>query len=192
MINIKTSKIISLVAMLFVLSLFAVIKTPFAFACDCAEPGTPSEELKEATAVFSGIVADIDRIDSDLTEYEYKVRFYVEKIWKGISDKTVVVSTGMGGGDCGYEFREGERYFVYTHGDSSSLGVGICSRTKPLSAAEDDLSSLGEGKTPFSQSGTPSGKQLNFSNNSIFIIFLAAIILVFIIYKVILLRKKVK
>lgn len=185
--SIKTSKIIFLVITLFSLSLFTVIRTPLAFACSCAMPGTPSEELKESTAVFSGMVINIDR---DLTGYEYKVRFDVEKIWKGISDKTVVVSTGMGGGDCGYEFKEGERYFVYAYGENS-LGVGICSRTKLLSAAGDDLSALGEGKTPFSQPGTSSGGQFDFLNNLIFITIFVAIILALIIYKVFISRKKI-
>lgn len=186
--SIKSLKIIFLAATFCTISLFVVIKTPLVLACSCVMPGTPNEALKEATAVFSGMVTDIDR---NLTGYGYKVRFDVEKIWKGIFDKTVAVSTGIGGGDCGYAFKEGERYFVYAFGDVSSLAANICSRTRLLSAAGDDLLALGEGKIPFSQPDTPSGGHLNFSNNLIFIIILAAIILVLIIYKVILSRKKV-
>lgn len=188
MTSIKSSKIIFLIATLFILSLFTVIKAPLTFACSCTMPRAPSEELKKATAVFSGMVTDIDR---NLTGYGYKVKFDVEKIWKGISDKTVVVSTGMGGGDCGYGFKEGEKYFVYAYGDISSLSASICSRNRLLSAAGDELSALGEGKIQFSQPDTLSGEQLNFSNNLIFIIILAAIILVLVTYKVISSRKKV-
>jgi len=185
---IKNPKLIFLVVTFFTLSLFTAISTPSAFACSCVMPGTPSEELKEATAVFSGTVIDIDR---NLTGYGYKVKFDIEKIWKGISDKTVVVSTGMGGGDCGYGFKEGERYFVYAYGDDS-LSANICSRTRLLSVAGEDLSVLGDGNAPLSQPNSPQGGgPLNLSNNLIFIIILAVIILGFIIYKVILSRKKV-
>lgn len=93
MTSIKNSKIIFLLVELFIFFLFAIVEIPSVFACSCMMSGTPDEELKEATAVLSGIVTDIDR---NLTGYGYKVKFDVEKIWKGISDKTVVVSTGNG------------------------------------------------------------------------------------------------
>jgi hypothetical protein len=50
--------------------------------------------------------------------------------------------TGAGGGDCGYDFRRGERYLVFTHEQRGALWTGICSRTKPLSAAKEDLAYL--------------------------------------------------
>jgi len=97
MTSIKNSKTIFLLVALFIFSLFSTVKIPSAFACSCPIPGTPDEELKEATAVFSGIVTGVER---NLTGYGYKVKFDVEKTWKGISEKSVVVSTGVGGGDC--------------------------------------------------------------------------------------------
>jgi len=178
---IKTSKLVFLAATLLVLSTYIVVRAPSAFACSCVMPGAPSEALKEAKAVFSGTVTDIDR---NFTGYGYKVKFDVEKVWKGISDKTAVVFTGMGGSDCGYRFKEGEKYFVYAYGsifrntislsfmkssdgDASFLFAHSCSRTGLLSAAGEDLSALGEGNVPFSSPNTPSGKPFNFSDNLI-------------------------
>ena len=178
--------IITSVISLLSFSLFAAV--PAARACSCIQPGSPQEMLEKSSAVFSGMVTDIDR---DLTGYGYKVKFDIEKIWKGISDKTIVVSTGMGDSDCGYGFKEGEKYFVYAYGDDS-LSANICSRTRLLSVAGEDLSVLGDGNAPLPQSNSPQGGvSLSLSNNLIFIIILAVIILGFIIYKVILSRKKV-
>jgi hypothetical protein len=58
----------------------------------------------------------------------------------------------MGGGDCGYDFKQGERYFVYAYrnqGDGK-LGAGICGRTRPLSKAGADIEyarAVARGKT---------------------------------------------
>jgi protocatechuate 3,4-dioxygenase beta subunit len=53
----------------------------------------------------------------------------------------VEVTTGSGGGDCGYAFREGAEYVVYarSEGSGSPLTVSICSRTSELSRAASDL-----------------------------------------------------
>jgi len=47
----------------------------------------------------------------------------------------------MGGGDCGYDFKVGQSYLVYAHRekDSQTLVATICSRTRPLDEASEDL-----------------------------------------------------
>jgi hypothetical protein len=52
------------------------------------------------------------------------------------------VSTGYGGGDCGYLFKPGVDYLIYAHGSPNDLSVVICSRTAELSHAGEDLSYL--------------------------------------------------
>jgi 5-hydroxyisourate hydrolase-like protein (transthyretin family) len=51
------------------------------------------------------------------------------------------VVTGLGGGDCGYGFKQGGQYLVYAHRNDKDkrLYTGICSRTRPLAEAADDL-----------------------------------------------------
>src|SRR6185503_15210753 len=53
--------------------------------------------------------------------------------------KEVEVRTGLGDSDCGYNFRLGGQYLVYAYGDEDKLATGICSRTRPVSEAADDL-----------------------------------------------------
>ena len=72
------------------------------------------------------------------------VRFRVQERFRGATDNIVEVSTGRGGGDCGYPFQVGEAYLVYAFkaGDSGTVRTGICSRTRPLEKASDDLEFL--------------------------------------------------
>ncbi|MET0647277.1 MAG: carboxypeptidase regulatory-like domain-containing protein, partial [Pyrinomonadaceae bacterium] len=49
-----------------------------------------------------------------------------------------------GGGDCGYTFEVGKQYLVYGYDSKAGgrIGTGICTRTRPLSEAADDLKFL--------------------------------------------------
>ena len=100
----------------------------------------------DASAVFTGRVTDISVIPLDLGDglvgYKQKlVRFSIEESFRGTRGRSVEILTGMGGGDCGYDFKQGERYFVYAYSNpnNSKLHVGICGRTQPLSEASSDL-----------------------------------------------------
>jgi hypothetical protein len=55
----------------------------------------------------------------------------------------IEISTGVGGGDCGYDFKNGQRYLVYAYRYQERLTTNICSRTKPFSNANEDLAFLG-------------------------------------------------
>lgn len=51
--------------------------------------------------------------------------------------------TGMGGGDCGFDFKVGSRYVIYAWRQADgALSTGICSRTRLLSEGADDLAYL--------------------------------------------------
>jgi hypothetical protein len=92
----------------------------------------------------------------DMVDYQ----IVVSKKYKGhhLQD-TITVRTGLGSGDCGFEFQLGSNYLVYARRESSvkytlpKLGrnrkelkgifrTNICSRTKPVERAEDDLKYL--------------------------------------------------
>ena len=54
----------------------------------------------------------------------------------------VEVATGSGGGDCGYRFAIGKRYLVYARKwppSGSGLTTGICSRTRQIEEADEDI-----------------------------------------------------
>jgi hypothetical protein len=61
--------------------------------------------------------------------------------FSGLSRGTVEVTTGSGGGDCGYPFREGGEYLVYATGDAPDgpWSASVCSRTREVSRAAEDL-----------------------------------------------------
>jgi hypothetical protein len=118
-------------------------------ACSCTSSyaGTPPcQAYWGAGAVFTGLVTNISTIpinpgDGSSGYQQRLVRFNLEESFLGVKGQTVEVITGMGGGDCGYDFKEGERYFVYAHRDpkDNTLHVGICGRTRSLAEATVDL-----------------------------------------------------
>src|SRR5215510_11917759 len=119
-------------------------------ACSCREGVIPPcEEYWRAEAVFAGKVIKKSTFYAEEGEgnsrYRFQqvlVRFSVEQAFKGISGEEVEIATGMGGGDCGYHFKDGERYIVYAFrsgNDKSHLYTGICNRIKLVVEAEEDF-----------------------------------------------------
>ena len=130
------------------------------YACSCAVPGPPAEELAKFDAVFVGEVFLVqhsyDPEGKTVTrEDRSTIGFEVSTVWKGVVHEVMYITTPPTGGSCGYTFVEGEEYIVYasdSHYDDDSYTASICSRTTLLSAAQADLDALGEGETP--QAGT--------------------------------------
>ena len=121
-------------------------------ACSCMT-GTPlCETLWKTPVVFAGEVIDITDVpggfDSRLPENR-RVTFRVEQSWREDVPREVHVRTGSGGGDCGYPFIKGVRYLVFAHRNGEQLTTTICSPTKPISDAGEDLEYL---KTAFKPS----------------------------------------
>ena len=69
------------------------------------------------------------------------VRVRVLESFRGEAAKEIHVFTGSGGGDCGFTFQTGASYliYVYRHPATGRLSTGICSRTKLLANASEDL-----------------------------------------------------
>ena len=111
-------------------------------ACDCITSGKPCHDYWGAAAVFTGTVVYSSRINIKRGEYEDTqrlVRFNIEQAFRGVRADEVEVMTGLGESDCGYGFQLGGRYLVYAYEDGDKLSTSICSRTRPLSEAADDL-----------------------------------------------------
>ena len=113
-------------------------------ACSCRY-GVPVCETFWATPlVFSGKVLEIAPAQAKdkgrrTQGYGRFVTFSIAQTWKGEAGGTIQINTGMGGGDCGYNFVKGREYLVYAHGSGGKYSTGICSRTRRLSAAGEDL-----------------------------------------------------
>ncbi|HAX80395.1 MAG TPA: hypothetical protein DCY88_32310 [Cyanobacteria bacterium UBA11372] len=125
-------------------SLLAIFQATAAYACSCI-PSNPQQSFESAQAVFAGRVIDVIQPNPDS---EVQVRFEVSRIWKGQKRPQIVVMTSSSSASCGYSFQAGEQYLVYASRQKSQLETGLCSGTKPLSMAEQDLAVLGEGETP--------------------------------------------
>ena len=106
------------------------------FACECDKRNGFEQEFDFSKAVFVGKVVEIDEAKPDAF-----VTFRVEKIWKGVKSKTIVVRTNNQGKACGYRFNRGESYLVYAH-DDGALRTSICTRTTEIKSADDDLRKL--------------------------------------------------
>jgi len=118
-------------------------------ACTCSFVGPPCEEYWKSEAVFAGKVikrstfyAEEGEGDSRYKYQQVLARFSIEQAFKGIAGDEVEIVTGMGGGDCGYHFKDGERYVVYairSGRDKSRLYSGACNRIKLVAEAEEDF-----------------------------------------------------
>jgi hypothetical protein len=119
-----------------------------AHACSCAMPGSLQESIDIAEVIFSGTIEDI-RVES---EWEFAVSITVDEEWKGLSmseRQELTIYTASNSAACGYTFKEGEEYLVYGYrnAEGGKVNVGLCSATKPLDQAEEDLALLsGDGQ----------------------------------------------
>ena len=101
-----------------------------------------------ADAVFTGQVVEISSATPDKPVYlsEKVVHFSVDKAFRGIEGPTAEVLTNPSSPSCGYDFKQGERYFVYARRDKKDgkLRESLCGPTVPLEVAARDLAYAGE------------------------------------------------
>lgn len=132
-------------------TLVLVLGARQAAACSCAPVVAPDKALVQAAAVFLGKAVKVESPSSQPIGGEVHVKFQVDRFWKGVASRDVVVGTWSNGAMCGYGFQEGENYLVYAHIDSQGrLQTSLCSRTRLEADADEDLSVLGEGQIPSS------------------------------------------
>lgn len=129
-------------------SLFAMLllASSLSYACDCIGSISVKKEIKISDAVFKGKIIEKSLFVVDTlfaNEYVYKAKYKIELdvVYKGNKNKSryITVITGIGSGDCGYEFKEGESYIIYakfkeryfSQGNKVSkfLYTDICTRT---------------------------------------------------------------
>jgi Carboxypeptidase regulatory-like domain len=115
-------------------------------ACSCPASGPPCAATWQVDVVVAGVVRSIETVDHSELGSPYQstlVKFEVERAFVNGSPGPVELLTGRGGGDCGYRFVAGQRYLVYAwKHPSGRLSTGICSRTRPLEQASEDLAYL--------------------------------------------------
>jgi hypothetical protein len=156
----------------------AFLKTSSASACSCGpQTGTPEDWLAEASAVFSGTVNAINPASRvcegdpanpancyyapSTSQYPpvVEVLVDVDKSWKGAGSQAVVYTNNIGA-TCGYPFEIGTSYLVYAYSygySDASLQTSICTPTKLLSDANEDLSALNNLSLPPTGEGAALG-----------------------------------
>ena len=117
-------------------------------ACTCAVL-PPQQAFARSTAVFAGTVTGIEgpAEGSVVSSADpVRVRFSVWRVWKGPRQRALVVSTARMSISCGYPFTTGGVYLVYAYDRDGALETNLCTRTRPLALAAEDLLALGEWK----------------------------------------------
>ena len=123
-------------------------------------PPPPREAADQSAAVFAGEVASADTAATSDGVRLVRVTFRVLGAFKGV-DKEAVVYTSDNSAACGFPFEVGEQYLVYAGEADGRLHTGLCTRTKSLAQADEDLEALdlriGEGRKPSCGGSTNAG-----------------------------------
>jgi hypothetical protein len=110
------------------------------------------EQAKEqASAIFEGRVTQIEDVPSPIDPQlmQRRVTFALVRVWKDLeSAETVSLTTSDSTASCGYPFEKDQSYLVYASKSEQGLSTGMCSRTRRMSDASEDLAALGGGITP--------------------------------------------
>jgi hypothetical protein len=102
-------------------------------------------------ALRSGTVMPVRAVSLTASGQQMVVKMQVQRTYRGVQGGTVTVVTGIGGGDCGFEFEVGKSYIV--HADENPAGelfTSICTATEALDDAGPQLRVL-RGEPPTSE-----------------------------------------
>ena len=129
--------IIALIVCLFIGHVF-LASTPV-YACSCAERPPPEEAKSRAFAVFRGTVVGSKAPAHPRAQYTPRFKLRVDEVWKGSVHETMYVYTHMSQSSCGYRLILGWEYIIYAYGDENRLEAHVCTRTRGISSAQEDL-----------------------------------------------------
>ena len=126
-----------------------------AHACTCAGPPSPMEAFDASAAVFAGKVISVESTGGtgSMCTDVVIVTMTSDASWKGPTLPVMKLRTPANDGCCGLNFAVGVPYLIYATNSTyfGGLSAMLCSRTRTLATAEEDLEWLG---TPNSR--TPS------------------------------------
>ncbi len=112
-------------------------------SCPSVQQGPPCREYWRTEAVFIGVANRVIRTPDKPTadnwmSLQSTVYFTVVEAFKGAGGTALVLNLD----NCGYHFKEGERYLVYAHRNPNNEELDVRAghtRTRPLSEAAEDL-----------------------------------------------------
>lgn len=131
-----------LIVALLVVASVALDPVP-AEACTCMPSGPPCEAAWQTDAIFRARVVSVTRGPAQgNTPGARIVRMQIVEAFTGVQGERLDVTTASDGAMCGYDFEAGRDYVVYARSSVSGFTTSICSRTRPVEEAGDDLSYL--------------------------------------------------
>lgn len=133
------------------------------YGCSCVGETSFKKEFKRSDVVFTGKVMDRkiieikDSLMSAMTIQKAEYTVQVTMWYKGKrKEEEITITTGIGGGDCGFEFIVGSEYIIYSSYDdkyaekssrvSGLLYTDICRRTR-LADDEAEMKALNRKQT---------------------------------------------
>lgn len=140
---------------------WAVVAAPVAGACTCVA-FTDSQAFTEATAVFTGTVAEEHRRESAGT---VRLVFAVDRVFQGNVYEHQSVVTSAHGSSCGLELDGPGPFLVFAYGAAGlpqeepvegELTSGLCSGSRPLADGAVPVS-FGPGDDPIAGSSPIGG-----------------------------------
>lgn len=103
-------------------------------------------ELDDAAELVIMQAPSLKKIEAVIEDLPMQrlVRLQVDEALQNVTGSQLEVSTGFGGGDCGFPFEFGEQYLVHawTDSDTGRLSTGICMGTGLAEGAEETLAYL--------------------------------------------------
>ena len=152
----KTLNKISLIKLSFVILLIIAMGHE-SFSCNC-DTLPLKDEVRKADIIIHASVISINRIKIENQSKDYSiiptylqhVTVQIKETFKGrIKFDTVSIYTGLGKGDCGYLFKQGQSYIIYCEWKrkfydnkyfvkrkKKFLYTSICRRTRPVENKE--------------------------------------------------------
>lgn len=121
------------------LLIFTLFASYSAVACDCVPEVEMSLEYHRTRAVFIGKVTKVVKAENGRENIVY---IEVSENFKGVkTGQLVKVRTNASGAACGFGFKMGYSYLIYAnkHPRSNDWSTSICSRTKGMREAKNDL-----------------------------------------------------
>lgn len=115
-------------------------------ACSCMAPPPPVEAARDASAVFHGklvSVADVPRKGQHDLAYK-KFTFEVVRTFKGQLDTQINIQTTDNSAACGRDYgTPGSEWLIYARtDDSGQTHDNLCSRSKPIADAAQEIAEL--------------------------------------------------
>jgi hypothetical protein len=111
-------------------------------ACSCLPPPPPTIALEQSDFVFEGR-AFSTRVVGQMAEFSFEV----DRVWKGDVEAQLSLQTAQNSAACGRNYQIGQSYLIYArHGSEGAIFDGLCSRTRTIAAAGEDLEHLGPGR----------------------------------------------